>query len=213
MHCSCDTRLTRSCAYTLALYCMACCRLLPGQHLGMVQVVTMLLVCVLFLTDDGVAVAADCCPLLCVPLIRFQVYDMSYGGIAMYGPGNTYNLFAGRDASVALAKVCLRQHVHLQALPLLSRRALSPRVRILSMRALRSTVYQYVFCSLGLPLYAQMCGASWRKPMVTDDARALYSGSPELVCFVWRPQSTAVYSSGCFFLAISAAESVAVCPS
>lgn len=30
---------------------------------------------------------------------------MSYGGASMYGPGMSYNLFAGRDASVALAKV------------------------------------------------------------------------------------------------------------
>lgn len=37
-----------------------------------------------------------------------KVYDMSYGGGAMYGPGKSYNLFAGRDASVALAKVSLR---------------------------------------------------------------------------------------------------------
>lgn len=36
-----------------------------------------------------------------------QVYDMSYGGGSMYGPGKSYNLFAGRDASVALAKVSL----------------------------------------------------------------------------------------------------------
>lgn len=36
-----------------------------------------------------------------------QVYDMSYGGAEMYGPGKSYNLFAGRDASVALAKVSM----------------------------------------------------------------------------------------------------------
>ena len=38
-------------------------------------------------------------------MYRIQVYDMSYGGASMYGPGKSYNLFAGRDASVALAKV------------------------------------------------------------------------------------------------------------
>lgn len=37
--------------------------------------------------------------------VGVQVYDMSYGGVNMYGPGRSYNLFAGRDASVALAKV------------------------------------------------------------------------------------------------------------
>ncbi|CAM9184948.1 unnamed protein product [Hapterophycus canaliculatus] len=37
--------------------------------------------------------------------VRGKVYDMSYGGAAMYGPGKSYNLFAGRDASVALAKM------------------------------------------------------------------------------------------------------------
>ncbi|CAM9831649.1 unnamed protein product [Sphacelaria rigidula] len=37
--------------------------------------------------------------------VRGKVFDMSYGGAAMYGPGKTYNLFAGRDASVALAKM------------------------------------------------------------------------------------------------------------
>ncbi|CAM9271822.1 unnamed protein product [Ascophyllum nodosum] len=37
--------------------------------------------------------------------VRGKVYDMSYGGGAMYGPGKSYNLFAGRDASVALAKM------------------------------------------------------------------------------------------------------------
>ncbi|CAN0350866.1 unnamed protein product [Pylaiella littoralis] len=37
--------------------------------------------------------------------VKGKVYDMSYGGGAMYGPGKSYNLFAGRDASVALAKM------------------------------------------------------------------------------------------------------------
>ncbi|CBJ32444.1 conserved unknown protein [Ectocarpus siliculosus] len=37
--------------------------------------------------------------------VRGKVYDMSYGGAEMYGPGKSYNLFAGRDASVALAKM------------------------------------------------------------------------------------------------------------
>eukprot|EP00904_Undaria_pinnatifida_P008944 jgi/Undpi1/517/HiC_scaffold_10.g03981.m1 len=37
--------------------------------------------------------------------IKGKVYDMSYGGASMYGPGKSYNLFAGRDASVALAKM------------------------------------------------------------------------------------------------------------
>eukprot|EP00903_Cladosiphon_okamuranus_P016704 g15397.t1 len=37
--------------------------------------------------------------------VKGKVYDMSYGGAAMYGPGKSYNLFAGRDASVALAKM------------------------------------------------------------------------------------------------------------
>ncbi|CAM9827845.1 unnamed protein product [Choristocarpus tenellus] len=43
-------------------------------------------------------------PPICVG-IKGKVYDMSYGGGPMYGPGKSYNLFAGRDASVALAKV------------------------------------------------------------------------------------------------------------
>lgn len=34
-----------------------------------------------------------------------KVYDMSFGGFDMYKPGTTYNCFAGKDASKALAKM------------------------------------------------------------------------------------------------------------
>ena len=37
--------------------------------------------------------------------IKGQVLDVSYGGMEMYGPDGPYYLFAGRDASRALAKM------------------------------------------------------------------------------------------------------------
>lgn len=37
--------------------------------------------------------------------INGTVLDVSYGGKAMYGPGGPYNIFAGKDASRALAKM------------------------------------------------------------------------------------------------------------
>ncbi len=36
-----------------------------------------------------------------------KVYDMSFGGVEFYGKGGAYNLFAGKDASRALALVSL----------------------------------------------------------------------------------------------------------
>ena len=39
--------------------------------------------------------------------VKGNVYDVSYGGADFYGPGKSYNLFAGRDASRSLAKVSL----------------------------------------------------------------------------------------------------------
>eukprot|EP00602_Paraphysomonas_sp_CaronLab_P005371 CAMPEP_0185020740 /NCGR_PEP_ID=MMETSP1103-20130426/3385_1 /TAXON_ID=36769 /ORGANISM="Paraphysomonas bandaiensis, Strain Caron Lab Isolate" /LENGTH=357 /DNA_ID=CAMNT_0027551827 /DNA_START=13 /DNA_END=1086 /DNA_ORIENTATION=- len=37
--------------------------------------------------------------------VKGKVYDVSFGGTDMYGPGCPYHLFAGRDASRALAKM------------------------------------------------------------------------------------------------------------
>ena len=37
--------------------------------------------------------------------VKGKVFDMSFGGFTMYGPGSSYHMFAGRDASRALAKV------------------------------------------------------------------------------------------------------------
>jgi membrane-associated progesterone receptor component len=36
-----------------------------------------------------------------------KVYDVSFGGVAFYGPGGSYHKFAGRNASRALAKMSL----------------------------------------------------------------------------------------------------------
>ena len=37
--------------------------------------------------------------------LRNKVYDVSFGGVSMYGPGGPYHKFAGRDISRALAKM------------------------------------------------------------------------------------------------------------